>query len=81
MEKLVFELISLKKIQFAKVLPLTARCHFDKRRRMPITDEEMNALRLLLKEELQTELRPFREEVNKRFDEVAKQIDGLYQRG
>ena len=47
---------------------------------MAITAEEMNTLRLLLKEELQTELRPFREEVNKRFDEVAKQIDGLYQR-
>jgi hypothetical protein len=47
---------------------------------MPITDEEVSALRLLLKEELQTELRPFREEVNKRFDEVAKQIDGLYWR-
>ena len=47
---------------------------------MPITEDELNALRLLLKEELQTEVRPFREEVNKRFDEVATQIDGLCQR-
>jgi len=43
---------------------------------MPITDDELNALRLLLKEEV----RPFRDEVNKRFDEIATQMDGLYQR-
>ena len=43
---------------------------------MPLTDEEVKALRLLFKEELQ----PFRTEMNKRFDEVATQIDGLYQR-
>jgi len=47
---------------------------------MPISEEELNALRLLLKQELQTEVRPFREEVNKRFDEIATQMDGLYQR-
>ena len=47
---------------------------------MPITGEEMNALRLLLKEELQIALRPFREELNRRFDKIAAQIDGLYQR-
>jgi hypothetical protein len=47
---------------------------------VPIAEEEMGALRLLLKEELQTQLQAFRAEVNKRFDEVAKQIDGLYQR-
>jgi len=47
---------------------------------MPITDEEMNGLRLLLKEELETALRPLREEVNNRFDKIATQIDGLYQR-
>ena len=47
---------------------------------MPITEGEMNALRLLLKEELRTQLQPFREEVNKRFDEIATQMDGLYQR-
>ena len=47
---------------------------------MPITEVEMNALRLLLKEELQAQLQPFREEVNKRFDEVATQMDGLYKR-
>jgi predicted nuclease with TOPRIM domain len=47
---------------------------------MPITEGEMNALRLLLKEELRTQLQPFREEVNKRFDEIATQMDGLYRR-
>ena len=47
---------------------------------MPITEVEMNALRFLLKEELQAQLQPFREEVNKRFDEVATQMDGLYKR-
>jgi predicted nuclease with TOPRIM domain len=46
----------------------------------PITEGEMNALRLLLKEELRMQLQPFREEVNKRFDEIATQMDGLYKR-
>ena len=43
---------------------------------MPLTEDEMKALRLLLREEL----RPFRDEMTKRFDEVATQMDGLYQR-
>ena len=47
---------------------------------MPITEVEMNALRLLLKEELQVQLQPFREEVTKRFDEISTQMDGLYRR-
>ena len=47
---------------------------------MPITQDELNSLRLLFKEELQVEVRPFRAEVNKRFDEIATQMDGLYQR-
>ena len=47
---------------------------------MPITEDELNALRLLLKEELQVEVRPFREEVSKRFDEIGTQMEGLYQR-
>ena len=46
---------------------------------MHITSEEMNAQRLLLKEELET-AQPLREEINKRFDKIATQIDGLYQR-
>ena len=65
-----------EKIQFAKVFPLTGGGSVDKRSCMPFTDEEVNALRLLFKEELQ----PFRIEMNKRFDEMATQIDGLYQR-
>jgi hypothetical protein len=47
---------------------------------MPFTGDEMKALRLLLREEIQDEIRPFRDEVAKRFDEVGTQIDGLYQR-
>jgi len=47
---------------------------------MPFTEDEMKAFRLLLQEELQAEIRPFRREVDKRFDGVATQIDGLYQR-
>ena len=47
---------------------------------MPITGEELKALRLLLREELQAEVRPFRNEIRKRFDEIATQINRLYQR-
>ena len=47
---------------------------------MPLTENEMKALRLLLREELQAQVDPFRYEVSRRFDEVATQIDGLYQR-
>lgn len=47
---------------------------------MPMTEDELNALRLLLREELQAELKPFRTEVGKRFDEIGSHIDGLYQR-
>ncbi|HJZ79876.1 MAG TPA: hypothetical protein VKD91_06010 [Pyrinomonadaceae bacterium] len=45
-----------------------------------MTEGEINALRLLLREELRAEVRPFRDEVRKRFDQVASQIDALYQR-
>jgi tRNA(Ser,Leu) C12 N-acetylase TAN1 len=47
---------------------------------MALTEDEVTALQLLLREELQAEIKPFRNEVNKRFDEVAAQIDGLYRR-
>jgi len=47
---------------------------------MAFTEDDVKALRLLLREELQAEVRPFRNEVGKRFDEVATQMDGLYQR-
>jgi len=47
---------------------------------MAFTEDDVKALRLLLREELQAEVSPFRTEVGKRFDEVATQIDGLYQR-
>ena len=47
---------------------------------MPFSEDELIAFRLLLREELQAEVRPFREEVGKRFAEVGTQMDGLYQR-
>ena len=40
---------------------------------MAFTDDDMKTLRLLLREELQAEVRPFRRDVGKRFDEVATQ--------
>lgn len=46
---------------------------------MPMTEDELEALRLLLREELQAELKPFRAEVGKRFDEIGSHIDGLAQ--
>jgi hypothetical protein len=52
----------------------------DIERRMPFTEDELRALRLLLREELQSEIRPFRNEVSRRFAEVAVHIDGLYRR-
>jgi predicted nuclease with TOPRIM domain len=47
---------------------------------MPLTEDEMKALRLLLREELHAQVRPLQNEMSKRFDEVATQMDGLYQR-
>jgi hypothetical protein len=47
---------------------------------LPITKDEMDVLRLLLKEELEAQLGPFRDEVSRRFDVVATQMDGLYRR-
>ena len=44
---------------------------------MAIKGEEMNALRLLLKEELEIALQPLREELNMRFDKIGSQIDGF----
>jgi hypothetical protein len=52
----------------------------DIERRMPFTSDESRALRSLLREELQSEIQPFRNEVSKRFAEVAVHIDGLYRR-
>lgn len=47
---------------------------------MPLTESEIKALRLLLREELKAQLRPLQGDIDKRFDEVATQIDGLYKR-
>jgi hypothetical protein len=47
---------------------------------MAFTEDEMKALRLLLREELQAELRPLRVEMSRRFNEVATQIDELLSR-
>ena len=48
--------------------------------RMTFTEDELRGLRLLLREELQSELGSLRSDVDKRFDEIATQMDGLYQR-
>ena len=50
------------------------RTRYDKESRMAFTEDELRALRLLLREELQAEVRPFRNEVGKRFNEVATQM-------
>ena len=65
---------------FINFIFLPEGCGNDKQACMPLTENEMKALRLLLQEELQAQVQPFRNEVNRRFDEVATQIDGLYQR-
>ena len=44
------------------------------------SETRLNALRLLVREEVQAEIQPFRDDVAQRFDQVATQIDGLYQR-
>ncbi len=46
---------------------------------MALSTDEIDSLRLLLREQLRTELRPFRDEVNERFDTVLQHLDGLYQ--
>ena len=43
---------------------------------MALTEEDLNALRLLMREEIA----PFREEVNERFRQVDTRIEGLYAR-
>ncbi|HEY6045524.1 MAG TPA: hypothetical protein VIU65_02915 [Pyrinomonadaceae bacterium] len=47
---------------------------------MPFTEDEMRALRSLLQEEVQKEIRLLGKEIGQRFDEVATQLDGLYRR-
>ena len=47
---------------------------------MPLTKDEMDVLRMLLKQELEVQLGPFQDEMSRRFDQVATQIDGLYRR-
>lgn len=47
---------------------------------MSVTEDELTALRSLLREELQAQLNPFRSDVEKRLDEISSHIDGLYQR-
>jgi hypothetical protein len=45
-----------------------------------MTEDEIRALRLVRREEVQAEVRPLRDEMNRRFDEVGTHIGGLYQR-
>ena len=63
---------------------MQSEAHLD-RLRMLVREEmqsetRLNALRLLVREEVQAEIQPFRDDVAQRFDQVATQIDGLYQR-
>ena len=65
---------------FINTTLLSEGYRYDKQACVPFTEDELRALRLLLREELQSEIRPFRNEAEKRFAEGATQIDGLYQR-
>lgn len=47
---------------------------------MALTEDEVKALRSIIKEELQAEFRPFRDEVNKRFEEVNQRFETVNQR-
>ena len=47
---------------------------------MSFTEDELAALRLVMREEMRAELTPLRSDIASRFDEIASQIDGLYQR-
>src|SRR6267142_2708413 len=47
---------------------------------MPLTADEMKALRLMMREELQAQLRPFQDDVNRRFDGVATFMDEVNRR-
>lgn len=44
---------------------------------MPLSPEETKALTILVSQGVESGLREFREEVNKRFDDVTTSIDGL----
>jgi hypothetical protein len=46
---------------------------------MALTEYELKALRSLIKEELQGQFRPFRDEVDRRFDEVDRRFEGVPQ--
>ena len=65
---------------FISTTLLSEGCRCDKQACMTFTEDELRALRLLLREELQSELGSFRNHVDKRFDEIATQIHGLYKR-
>ncbi len=47
---------------------------------MALTENDLKAIQLLMKQEVESGLEPFREEVNSRFDQITTQIDGLYKR-
>ena len=47
---------------------------------MSFTEDELTALRLVLRAEMRAEMTPLRSEIAGRFDEIASQIDGLYRR-
>lgn len=47
---------------------------------MAFTEQDISAFRLLLSEEFELHIQPFRREVLQRFDQISGQFDGLYLR-
>lgn len=47
---------------------------------MPLNENEIAGIKLLLREELRSQLTIFRDEVFKRFDDITTLLDGLFQR-
>ncbi len=47
---------------------------------MPLTEDEVKALRLIIKEELEAQFLPFRDEVDRRFEEVNGRFDRVNRR-
>lgn len=47
---------------------------------MALTEQDLDALRVLMAEELDARLKPLRAEIREQFSEVQAQFDGLYKR-
>ena len=47
---------------------------------MALDKKDIQASQLLIREEIKTEIRPFREEFRKKFDDVQSNFDALFKR-